>query len=420
MTEIARGSAEERLLRAAGHLAGRDGYARLTVERVLEEASVSRASFYQHYGSLDDCFASAYRLHGERLAAEIEVAVARRSQPELSMLDALVATAISRPHVAHLLMSEGHASGISGLRERDRLITHIEQVIAACAPAPELDIPTSLLVGATFRFLSMRLTEGAVSDGLGAEVREWARTFAGHPARPDWGTRFIPVLTQSAQPGPSFAPALRPRLGRTPRRLILEATAAAICERGFAATSVSDIVVAAGTSRRSFYNEFSNKAAAAIAAYEQGFQRVLGVCTPAFFGSELWPDRVWDSALAVTAFLAREPWLAYFGFVECYAIGREFASRVHSTQLAFTLFLEEGYRQHEGVQLLSRASSALIAACTVELGFRASRGPLAVNIRRVQPLAVYITLAPFIGAEAAGRFVASRLGGPYTHAPAAA
>lgn len=40
---------------------GRDGYENITVPGLLEEAGAPRASFYEHFGSLDECFRAAYQ-----------------------------------------------------------------------------------------------------------------------------------------------------------------------------------------------------------------------------------------------------------------------------------------------------------------------------------------------------------------------
>lgn len=113
--------------------------------------------------------------------------------------------------------------------------------------------------------------------------------------------------------------------------------------------------------------------------------------------------------MAFTAFLARKPALAYLGFVECYANGRDFATRVDDTQLAFTLFLEEGHRNRPAVEPRSRASLQLTAAMIAETAFQAVRSSPTMQLRPAQPLAVYIALAPFIGADEAGRFVNRKL-----------
>lgn len=397
----------DRLLDAVTLLAGRDGYGQLTVEKVLVCAGVSRASFYQYFSDLDDCFVSAYRRHAEQLALDVEEAVSRSGQRELAMLEALVDAAIGRPWASQLLMIEGHASGSAGRSERAALVSRIVAVTGPARAGYAMDFPTTILVGAVFRFLSVRLSETGVTAEQREEVLEWAGAFKRHTSQQFWSAAFAPTM-----PAPASCPL--PALGRartgSPRERILLATRETVSERGYRAVAVADIVTAAGVSRRRFYNEFSSKAAASVAAYEQGFQRALAECAPAFFSSPDWPERIWQSSLAFAKFLVREPSFASFGFVECYTIGRGFASRMHDTQLAFTLFLEEGYRQGPQAKPVSRASSALIAATAAEIGYQISHSATTSYIRRMQPLMVYLALVPFLGPDTAGPFVADKLG----------
>jgi hypothetical protein len=137
----------------------------------------------------------------------------------------------------------------------------------------------------------------------------------------------------------------------------------------------------------------------------------MAACAPAFFGASSWRECVWQAGLAFTGFMAREPLVAHIGFLECYAIGPRHMPRVHDTQLAFTLFLEQGYRERPGAEALSRELSSLVAATIFETAFQAScQGP-AFELRRAQPLAVYVALAPFIGVDDAGEFVLCKLTG---------
>jgi AcrR family transcriptional regulator len=282
-----------------------------------------------------------------------------------------------------------------------------------------IDLPPAILIGATFGFLSMRLTDGDALDGVREQVREWAGAFARRSSQPSWGARLAPALARQASRSPAQPSPRQP--GGTPHERILRATAATIHTKGYRDTTVADIVAAAGVSRRSFYNEFPSKADAFMATYEHGFQQGIAACTPAFFISAPWPDRVWHCARAFTAFLAREPLLSYLGFVECYAIGPSFALRVQDTQLAFTLFLEEGYRQRPPAQPLSRACLALTTTAIFELALQGSRRGPSLYLRSLQPLAVFIALAPFIGLDEAGAFVRRKLTArDSTNAPAAA
>jgi AcrR family transcriptional regulator len=413
-----RPGAQQRLLDAVTEVAVRDGYAHLTVERILAAAGVSRATFYQYFCDVEDCFWSAYREHADRLVRDVTAAVSGSRERELEVLDALVAAAISRPQVARLLMREGLAAGATGLSERDALIARIECAMSGSAAGPStLDLPAAILIGGTFGFLSMSLSDGGAVDCLREQVLEWAGAFARRSSQPSWSARLTPAFSRPA--ARALAPPGGVRPGGAPRERILRATAATICAKGYREIAVADIVAAAGVSRRGFYNEFSSKDDAFVAAFEHGFQQAIAACTPGFFISAPWPERVWHGAQAFTGFFSRDPLLAYLCCVECYALGPEFARRVHDMQLAFTLFLEDGYRQRPQAQSLSRACSALTATTIFELAFQASARNPSLYLRRLHPLAVYVALVPFIGLEEAGAFVMGNLPARRPGAPAA-
>lgn len=54
-------SAEQRLLDAVTEACARVSYPDLTVEDLLAGAGVSRATFYQYFSNVEDCFLAAYR-----------------------------------------------------------------------------------------------------------------------------------------------------------------------------------------------------------------------------------------------------------------------------------------------------------------------------------------------------------------------
>jgi AcrR family transcriptional regulator len=399
---------EDRLLDAVTSVVGSHGYAHLTVEAVLGAAAVSRATFYQYFSNVEDCFASAYRLHAEQLVAQIVSAVRGTDQREFAMLDVLVDTAIAQPQVARLLLTEGLAAGPVGLRERDVLTHRIADAIAGETPQKDaVDLPPGLLIGGAIRFLSMGLADGEVRTDLRNELREWASAFVRRSSQPSWSARLAPTPSRNESRAPSTANSLRPT--GTPRQRILQATAATVREKGYRDVTVADIVAAAGVSRRTLYNEFPSKADAFMATYEHGFEQAIAACAPAFFARRSWPERVWHAAQAFNRFLLREPLIAYLGFVQCYAVGPRFTRRVHDTQLAFTMFLEDGYRQRREAQSLSRACSSLTASTIFEAGFQRLRCGPSLQVRQLQPLAVYIALAPFIGRDEAGAFLMTKL-----------
>ncbi len=396
---------EQRLLEALVPVVARVGYANLTVQQLLEQAQVSRATFYQYFASAEDCFWSSYRAHAADLAASVAAATRSAAEPELACLQALASFVSERPDAASLLLRECLAAGPTGLVERDSLIAAIEREIAPGPGAPRVDLPGTILVGGAFRFLTMQLSSGEPPAEMRAALSEWVQAFTLAAEASPLSERLMPSM-----PAPDSGSGVRwVRPGGPARERLLLGTALAVRAKGYHSITVADIVAAAGVSRRRFYNEFPCKADAFIAAYEFGFQRTLAACTPAFFNASEWRERVWEGGIAFTAFMAREPLIAHLGFLECYALGPRFNVRVHDTQLAFTLFLEEGYRQRPPAARLSRAISSLTAATIFEVAFQASRRGPTFDLRRCQPLAVYIALGPFIGLSEAGEFVLGKL-----------
>jgi AcrR family transcriptional regulator len=404
-------SPQMRLTAAVAEVLAEGGYPALSVRRLIAHAGVSRATFYQYFADAQECFLAAYRSEGERLVRDVGKA-ATRPERELAVLDRLVQFARAEPVTARLLAREGLAAGPEGILERDGLIAQIALCLGRDDDSADrdvrLDLPATVLIGGVFRYLALRLSEEDPFSTGCEGVDQWARLFArGHGQRA-WSRELVaPPPSGEPPPVPPKARATKPRGDR--RQRLIRATAATIREKGYVEATVADIAAVADVSRRGFYDEFHSKADAYITSYEYTFQETLAACTPAFFGAPEWPERVWASALAFTGYLSREPLLAHLGLVECYAVGSTFVRRVHETHLAFTLFLEEGYRQSPEAELLSRECSALTMESIFEMAFQASRWNAALHMRRMQPLAVYVALAPFIGPDEAGEFVTKKL-----------
>jgi AcrR family transcriptional regulator len=60
------------------------------------------------------------------------------------------------------------------------------------------------------------------------------------------------------------------------RGRMLEAMAEVVAEKGYAATTVADVIGRAGVSRRTFYEQFRDKEACFLAAYDAGVELLLG------------------------------------------------------------------------------------------------------------------------------------------------
>ena len=76
------------------------------------------------------------------------------------------------------------------------------------------------------------------------------------------------------------------------RERLFEATVKAVNERGFVATTISDLVANAGVSRRSFYEHFENKEECLLATYDALIARLTARIAQAYDPKDEWTDQI--------------------------------------------------------------------------------------------------------------------------------
>jgi AcrR family transcriptional regulator len=69
--DCAKPSQRERLTRAMIATAARYGYGRASVAKVVGQAGVSRATFYERFRNKEDCFLAAYREVAKAMMADL-------------------------------------------------------------------------------------------------------------------------------------------------------------------------------------------------------------------------------------------------------------------------------------------------------------------------------------------------------------
>lgn len=102
------------------------------------------------------------------------------------------------------------------------------------------------------------------------------------------------------------------------RGRLLDAMAQMVAEQGYAATSVADVVERAGVSRRTFYEQFPDREACFLAAYDTGVELMLGRLRAAVAAvpASDWRARARASIEAAAEVLAAEPEFAWALMVE--------------------------------------------------------------------------------------------------------
>jgi AcrR family transcriptional regulator len=96
-------------------------------------------------------------------------------------------------------------------------------------------------------------------------------------------------------PAPATAPPL------PVRERLIRGINAAVAEKGYGPTTISDVVRHARVSKRTFYEHFDDKHACFLAAYDTASAHVLGAMDAAAAVDAPWEERV---ELVVTAYLA--------------------------------------------------------------------------------------------------------------------
>lgn len=107
------------------------------------------------------------------------------------------------------------------------------------------------------------------------------------------------------------------------RSRLLEGMARAVAQKGYAATTIADIVREASVSRRTFYEHFDGKAGCLIALYEAASHNALKVLRGAIDPAHPWQTQVEQALGAYFAGLAANPLLMRTLYIEILGLGPE-------------------------------------------------------------------------------------------------
>ncbi len=136
-TGAVRADARTRILGAVVELAGREGYWQLTVPMIRTAAGVSRRSFDEHFGGIEDCFMAALEDQTEYLLARVAGAGLAGESWEGGLhrvVHALCQDVASSPGFARLAFVEVLSPGPGAVRRVERLIARAGELYRASAP----------------------------------------------------------------------------------------------------------------------------------------------------------------------------------------------------------------------------------------------------------------------------------------------
>jgi AcrR family transcriptional regulator len=190
-------------------------------------------------------------------------------------------------------------------------------------------------------------------------------------------------------------------IAQNQRERIITALVDTVAERGYSATTVANITKAAGVSRRTFYEHFADKEACFLAAYEMVADHIRDSMRVAAKAFEEWPQQVRAALATMLRFLAAEPELARIVMIEPVAAGGEIAARHRESMQGFGEILKAGRPAHGGERPLPEATEATLVGGIVSLIVREINAGRTEKLEELLPDLIELTLAPYLGAEAA-------------------
>jgi AcrR family transcriptional regulator len=391
--EVARNQ-RERLFAALVAVVADKGYEATRVEDLLELSGVSRSAFYAHFGDKEECLLAALRAFvGPTVGGIFGEGGPPPDEPRARhAFQAFVELIVEQAAAARMCLVEIYAAGPRAIDEIDRTTDEVQAFLSATLEAvpgrqgmpPEI---VRAMVAGVRKVIHSRLYRHQEEELIELIPQMW-----------DWFASYEPPPEPLRRPRGRAGQNGGPPNGYDPVERILRALASVVAEKGYPAMTIGDIAARASISLSTFYANFTDKEEAMLAAVDSGSSQMLATTLPAFRRAPDWPHAVRGAFGAMFAFCAAEPEYTTLGAVDVYAAGRRALEQRDDVMKTMEALLVPGYERKPDASPI--AAEAIGGAIYGMIYDQIKRGG-AESMQEVAPLAAYVTLAPFIGAEQA-------------------
>jgi AcrR family transcriptional regulator len=349
---------KRRLEAAMVEAVARHGYAGTTLRELVRLAGVSKTTFYEHFDSKQECFLETF----DEIVSQVTERVSAAYREDGDFRDRLVAAlacfmelTVNEPEAAMLTAVESLTLGEAGVAHRERGSAAFELMIRQSfqhSPS-EHEVPpiTVRAIAAGIRgVVYRRLRTGKVKElpGLVDDLVDWVLAYQ----QPD-GEIVTRATAMAAEPRPRtpevdgtelewFEPPDSPRSRSelTQRERIIRAVGQLVVEKGYETLSIPAISAKAGTSNQTFYEHFSNKREAFLAAFEASAAEGLVVTSAAFDAASDTPEKVGAAVRAILEHIADNQLFAQLTFFDLQTAGPVALDRADAAMDSFTAFLQ--------------------------------------------------------------------------------
>lgn len=193
----------------------------------------------------------------------------------------------------------------------------------------------------------------------------------------------------------------RETVAQNQRERILRAVVDVASIAGYGTMSVEDIIGTAGVSRRTFYDHFSNKEAAFLAAYDEATGALQNEMADVFRSEGSLIERATGAVAVLVERLADDPAMAEMCVVEVLGAGPDAVARRDKTMQVLSGLISEGVKQAQGGEGVPPLTAETIAGGIHEVIYaRVLRGELD-ELREAVPDLVYGLFLPYAGTAGA-------------------
>jgi AcrR family transcriptional regulator len=345
-----------RLQGAMVEAVARHGFAGTTLRELVALAGVSRSTFYEHFENKQDCFLATF----EAIVTELEARVgdAYRSGGDfrerlVAGLGAFMEVAAEEPATTSLAAVDSLTLGAAGVAPRDRAAEAFEALVQQSfdhsPSAREVSATTVRAIVAGIRgvtYRRLRAERAAELPGTVEQLADWALAYQlpeSEATRRAAAAAEVPQGIEEVEPAalswdePPASRRSRSELSQRDR--IVRAAARVVVDRGYEALSIPAISGAAGTSNQTFYQHFSSKRDAFLAAFEILSGDALRVSTAAYQRQDQAPEAIGAGLRAMLEYISGNELFARLAFFELPTAGPPALDRADATLDLFTAYL---------------------------------------------------------------------------------
>jgi AcrR family transcriptional regulator len=193
----------------------------------------------------------------------------------------------------------------------------------------------------------------------------------------------------------------RQQILESQRERLLAAIAQEVADRGYRATTITEVVKRASVSTRDFYEHFEGKEDCFLAAFDAVRDHLEGLIVAAVEDHRDWPHQVIAALGAALEFFAAEPVLARLCLVEPVSATPTIAIRFREAVLACVPSLAGGRAETPNGPSLPPSTEDSLLGGIVSLATRSILADESEKLTALLPDLVEFTLSPYLGVERA-------------------